>query len=73
MPGDTGAIADKEDEEDDHRQKSQHRFRIMNRGQRQMADQDSGFHQRNKVEDEAQSNCRLDYFGQQVTALAEQQ
>jgi hypothetical protein len=45
----------------------------MNGGQRQMADLDSGFHQRDKVEDEAQSNRRLDYLGQQVTALAEQQ
>ena len=49
------------------------RFRIVDRGQRQMADQDGGLDQRNEVEDEPQPDGRLHDLGQNVALLAEQQ
>ena len=72
IPGETCAIAHEEDEEHHHRQECQDGFRIVDRSQRKVTDQDGGFDQRNEVEDKPQPDGRLHHLGQNIALLAEQ-
>ncbi len=65
-----GAIAHEEYEEHHHRQEREDGFRVMDRSQRKVSDQDGGLNERHEVEDQPQSDCRLHNLGQNIALFA---